>query len=647
MSYSCVLRMVVVMALVLVLSAGSVAAQKFGKISDEEKLLGAPVDYPEANSMIVFDRSEIEISMDNIKINYHTRIKILTPEGIEEVGDQSVSYHEEYDKFKGFKAHTITPEGKKVKVEKSAIFEKTADEYREKTFSFPSLEVGSFIEYRYSVISKRFRYLRPWYFQSDIYTLKSQVAVTIPNGFTYNVQYQNVPPEFRKAELEEKIDVGAAFAGAKIRTFTWTRENLPPITDEPYMSARNDYRSALRFQLQIFENRYNLIKYQKTWPEQGERCQVWLDEYCNKDKEIKRLADEITAGLSNERDKSRAIHAFVADNFRTRNEYHNWYFMHDNIGTLLEEKHGTDEGKNVLLCELHNAAGIPAFPVLISRRSHGQFYSDFAYLPQFDYVIAFVQLGNEYEFLDVSSKFAPYGVLPPDCLTSGGLLVDEENSQLVRIRQKPMYSGRTDRTRVHVAADGTAACTTSCNFRGYYASLYGKRHESNDPDEFATDYFLDKMDVQYILGQHQCELDTASEFVFTMDYSSDELVEQLDENLIVKTVRYAYCSNPFESENRFFPVDFQYPFTYRNVMEIVVEGDVQESVLPQDLNYSCQGATFERKTTVKDSMVVVDTKLIVEKTKFLPNQYQQLRRLFGKIALSSEDEVAFVKAPTE
>lgn len=637
----------VCVVLALTLIAGSAGAQKFGKVTDEEWQVGPPVDYPEANAVILFDHGYVEISTENIVIDYHVRIKVLTDEGIEKTGNQSIYWDESYDKVKHFKAHTITPQGKKIKVEKNAIFDKTIGGYEVRTFAFPSVSAGCILEYQYTVVSKRFRYLRPWYFQNNIYTLTSQLAVTIPNGFTYTVQYQNVPPQFRDPDIDEKLDVDKAMTGGKLRTFTWTRRNLPPIIDEPYMSVVNDYRSALRFQIELYEDRYNFINFQQTWPELGADRQLVLDEYCNKDGDIKKLAGEITAGLVGVREKSEAIYDYVANNYKNKEEYNYWYCANEKMETLLAEKVGSPEEKNILLCELHKAAGLPAFPVMISRRDNGVFYPEFAYLPQFDYLIAFVQLGNDYEFLDASSRLAPYGVLPPNCLVSGGLLIDGDKSQLVKIPDRVMYSGRTDRTRMHLSPEGVATCSTTCNFRGYYASLYGRRYEENDPDDFIEKYFSERIGSTVNMGDYNCELDSAHQFVVTMNYSIDDLTELLDDNLIVKLLSFSYRNNPFKSDRRFFPVDFQYPFTYRNVLEVVVDGEVQQSILPEDVACDCGGAKFERKASLSDSVVVVDASLIVEQPQFRPVHYSQLRSFFDKVAQSSEDELAFVLAKTE
>lgn len=633
------------LAALVSLVAGSAMAGdkvKFGKISDGEWQIGPPEDYPEANAVVLLDKAELTISLSNIVIEYHVRIKVLTEAGVDEVGDQSISWHKKYDKAKKLKAHTITPDGKKHKVEKNAIFDKQVGNYKQKTFSFPVLKPGCVIEYAYRVVSKRLRYLKPWYFQGDVYTLKSTFSVTLPGGFVYNVLYQNVPPQFKEPTMEERPDFDSRYEGATIKTFTWVRENLPPITDEPYMSSEDDYRSSLRFQIVSYEDPWNKLNFQKGWEKLGQEVQDGFDDYCNKRKDIKKLSEEVTAGLATPREKSQAIFEFVTSEYVTTYEYNYWYFAREKIADLLQEKSGTGEEKNILLVEMHQAVDIPAWTVMISTRSNSKFDPGYPDLRQFDYIIAFVQFGNDYEFLDCANKLSPYGLLPPQCLTNGGLLVDGEKSQLVRIREKAIFSGRTDRTRMYVDSEGQVTCSTSCDFRGYYASMYGRRYERKQPDEFIEDYFMSRMDTEYTLGNYECRLDSADSFVMTVDYTAEDMVTQLDNNLLIKPVSYAYRSNPFKSEKRFFPVDFNYPFTYKNAVEIFVADDVGQYILPEDVSHRVAGASFVRESKTTDSSVVVVSTLIIDQPEFAPNVYSRLRNFFEQVALASEDEVTAI-----
>lgn len=616
---------------------------KFGKTTDDDWLVGAPAEYPEANAIVLMRQGILSIKDDVIMTDYLYRIKILTEAGVEEVGDRYVEWHSEYARIKKFKAHTITPDGKKHKVEKSSIFEKQFGAYKRKTFTFPVLEPGCIIEYKFRIFSDNFRYLRRWFFQTDIYTWKSAFSVSVPNGYVYNVTYQNIKPYLTQPTVTERPDMyGNMSKGATIKTFKWELSNLPPVKDEPYMAAEYDYRSSLRFSIVSYTYRGMEHKYFRTWSELGESMQKFFDDYQNKMGDIKRLAEGATVGMTDPREISRALYDLVAGEYATVDDIRGRWFAHEHTAGILEEKKGTGEEKNLLLVKMHEALGLQCWPVMISTRGNAKFDPQFQDLRQFNYIIVYAQFDDGYELLDCAARLSPYGLLPPRCITAGGLLVEGNKSELIRISQPGLYSGRTDRTRMYVDELGQVSCSTMCSFRGYYASLYGRRYESKEPEEFIEDYFLDRLDTEYTLGEYNCRLDSADSFVMIANYTSEDLVTPLDNNLLIKPVSYAFRSNPFKSEKRFFPVDFSYPRTYKNIVELFVSSDVEEYLTPEDVSQELDGATFERKSTITDSSVVLVSTLIIKKPEFLPPEYSSIRDLFDRVALASEDEVTAV-----
>lgn len=623
---------------------------KFGKITSEEWQIGAPEDYPEANSIIVFDKAEIEVKRDIIHIKYWTRIKILTEAGIDEAGEQSYRYHGKYHKLKEFKAHTISSDGKKHKVKKDAVFERSINEYKERVFSFPQLEAGCIIEFRCTVISKRFRYLQPWYFQNEIYTLESQFSICLSMGFNYHVSYQNVPRKDQQPAKEERLDVARAseMRGTfqkkpTLVTYSWRLQNLPPITDEPYMGSKDDYRSSMRFQLLSWENRYNFITYVDTWEEFGEERQERLDDYCNREKECKKLALNLVEGITDPARQSRVLFDHVSSRYKTSSNYRNWYFVKKKMSEFLEDKYGSAEAKNLLLVELHKSIGITAYPVLISTRDKSKFNPEFPDLRQFNHLIAYVEYGDEYYLIDASNKMTPYGILPPNCLVEGGFMVDGKNSSLVSFSAVPVNSYRLDRTRIYLNTDdGVAVCSSKCTFTGYYASRYGVRYDKTEPSDFIDDYFLDRVEGSVTRGNFDCSMDSTGIFTVEFDYYSDDIIEMFGENLIIKPVSYAFVSNPFKKEKRFFPVDFMYPFTYQNIVEIYFEDSAQSIMVPDELILEIPGARFVRKGVVDDSSTIISSKLTIENPVFRPIAYRRLRNFFEQIAQASHAEVIVV-----
>jgi transglutaminase-like putative cysteine protease len=612
----------------------------WGDISDQDWAVQAPEDYPEANAVIILDKCHTEIGLEQIKMEHYVRIKVLTEAGIDEVGDRTITYREK-DKIKHFDARTILPGGDKKDVKGDAVHEKELTGYKQQTFSFPALQPGCIVEYKYTILTKSFYHPQSWFFQNSLYTLKSIYSAKIGQGFAYDISYQNVPLMNREPEIEERPDPNYSVTkGAKIKTYTWTMENIPPVKDEPYMSAEDDYRSSLRFQLASFENQYNNISFSRDWTELGKEWSDELDDYCNKDGEVKKLAQQITANLTSDRDKSQALYEYVAGEFATTDGL--TFFEHEKMSEMLQEKRGKGPEKNLLLAKLHQALGIPSWPVMISTRDNAKFNPRFPDLRQFNYMIAFVQLGDQWEFLDAANKYSPYGILPSRCLTDGGFLVDGEKSQLVRMTIKPTVSARIDRTRMYVNPDGTVACSTKVDLCGYSASSFGQEYAQTEEEEFVKDHFLDRLEVGCEPGVHHCSMDSLNQLVMDLCYTSPELARKLDNNVVITPVSYAFRTNPFKSEKRFFPVDFTYPFQYSNIVEVHVDGDPADYILPENLDYEIGGASYTRSSEVTDSAIVIVSKLSIENPEFPPVRYPALRDFFQKVAESAHDPLTVV-----
>ncbi len=633
---------------ILLLISCSVYSQDWGKISDEEWRAGAPEDYPEANAIILFDKAAMHVGSDVIKIDYHTRVKILNQAGVEEAGDWSLTFDEEYDKVKGFKAHTITPDGKKHKVEKDAIFEKEVGRWTERSFTFPALEPGTILEYKYQIRTERFWYLKPRFFQNYLYTMLSEFSVTLVAGWSYDVSYQNIHPRLQTPVVVEVPNPNPTFGHvSKMKKYTWKLVDLVPMNDEPYMSSIDDYRSSMRFQIESYRTPTGIQTFKKSWSEIGEDLQRDFGTYFNKGGKLKDIVTQITAGLTDDRDKSRALFDYVKSEIATL-EHNYWYwFAHEKFSKLLEVQGETASGKNLLLAELHKEAGLVAYPVLISTRANGKLDPSFPNIQQFNRVVAFVQLGNEWEFLDTSNRNAVYGLLPPYCLSDAGLLIDGKQSELVRVTTKSANSYRADETRMHVDAEGLVTCSTSCQFSGYCAASYGRQYDESKPDEFVEERIIDKLDVPCNLGDYHCEMDSLNEFHMYVNYTSEDLARSLDDNILVKPVSYDFRTNPFESERRYFPVDFAYPRVYLNTVRIFSEDEAVSLVLPEDILKERAGITFKRNSYIEDSCVVVVSRLEIAEPLFSPREYGSLRHLFEDIAIASEDEVAIVLSESD
>ncbi len=537
--------------------------------------------------------------------------------------------------MRDFKAETISPNGTTTKVDGKDIHVKSDGDWRTKTFTFPAMDSGCIVEYSYRNVNERYAFMDPWNFQTDILTLKSAFTLILGPGFTYVTAFANVPAADRIGTHED-IMVPGQF-NKKNKAFTWTRTNLPPLKEEPWIGAKADYMSSLHYQLVSYEGENTTVDYIRGWPDLGQKFQSIIDNQSSGGDLDKILAD-VLPGATTQIDKTRKIYDWVAANVQYAADPNNHYFTNDNLGKLLQTRSGTGEEKNLLLCALLQKAGIKAWPVMISTRDHHRFNPEVYQMQQFNYLIAFAQFDSSIIYMDAVSKYCPFGLLPPNKLVDGGCLIDGKNSQLVKILRNEPTSYRLDLTNVNIDSAGLAACSTFCSFSGYFAPNIGELHEASTPEDFLKQNFLDQIEPAAAITSNQFEIDSLSRCKLTAVYTLKNLVRQLDSNLVLKPISYRFRDNPFTAEKRFYPIDFKFAQTYHNIMVVRSDRNIKTATLPPDIDLKIDGAHFVRVSQLTDGVVRVESKLTMTKDAYPPGEYAEVKKLFEAIEQAQKDE---------
>jgi hypothetical protein len=622
----------ILLALTLCLCYATVEAQKWGKVSAEEWEMGPPDDYPEANAIVLFDKGVLEVSTRKITFYRHVRIKVFNQAGAEEAGDISFTYHDG-DKISGFKAHTLTPDGRKHKVKKRQVNTKKVGDTRIKTFSFPSIEPGSILEYKYKNVNRRYSILDPWYFQHRLYTVVSTFTLKLAPGFTYSSLSSHMPTSCQKAVMGED-------PLTEVRSFTWTMKNLYPIKDEPYMSSFKDFASALHCQLVSYQNPYQRVDYIKNWPDLGKRFTEYIDGFTDKQSCLTKQLSELNLDTSDQLSLLQTIYTKISKNIKVKGSGEGSYISHEHLCEVLEEGAGTRDEKNIILVEMAKKAGLSAWPVLISTRSHGRVNPDIYQLQQFNHIIAFVEIDSGAVFLDAASEYCPFGMLPANCLSPYGFLIDGDKSQIVRLKTPQPRTYRLDVTTVNLAPDGGVRCTTVVQLSGYFAISYCREYEQQKPEDFFDTYFMEKLDMSYDLKEYDFNYDDVkNRCQFTFCYVLPDYAKQTGGNIFLAPIQFSFRENPFTSEKRFFPVDFGYPFTYHNIVKIAIGDSLTAAQLPADTVFDIGSAHFVRQASSDGDWLTIDSRMEITKPVFIPQVYQKLRRFFTRIADAAAEEV--------
>ncbi len=609
---------------------------KWGEVSQDEWDLQPPEDYPEANAVKIFDFEQLEITFDGIVETHHVRWKVFNDAGAKDVGDITIDY-QDGDKLKNLKAHTITPDKVEHKLNDNNFYEQKSEDDRSKTFSFPSVEPGSILEYQYENHNTRFGFLDFWFFQSDVYTMKSVYVVDLAPGFTYSTISTNVPYYQRDpVEYEGKAK--------NDKCFKWTCTNLPAITTEPYMSAVSDYLSSIYVELSEYKGNGIKIKFKKEWGELGEAATKVVDSYAGNGKDIKKLVATITdTSSAKQESRARTIYRYVCDSIKTKGPGGN--LASGSLKDIIKQRYGSSNDKNILLTEMLKQAGIDAWPVWISTRDNGAFKPQVYQIAQLNHIITYAVVDSVGLFLDASTRYCPYGTLPPNSMSNGGVILDGENSEPIRIFTVIPNSQRKDITEMTIDSNGDVSCSTSVALSGFFMSSYGALYEAEEPDSFVIDRFLDKMSDDFKLGTYTFVVDTDGfECQLDMNYTVNDGAETLDRNVLVSPLVSLFRTNPFTLKKREFPVDFQYPFTYENIVKIHCTDSATLIQKPPDTSFFIDGAKYLYNITVDGSTVTVYSKLILERPQFISKQYADLRQFFVNIEEVNQQQVTFERS---
>jgi len=285
-------------------------------------------------------------------------------------------------------------------------------------------------------------------------------------------------------------------------------------------------------------------------------------------------------------------------------------------------------------------AGFSAWPIFISTRSHGIFNPEINQLSQFNHLLAYVEVDNGGVFLDAVNQFCPFGMLPPDCLVKGGFLLDGKNSSGVSLATKEFKNYRLDNTVVNIDSNGVAHCSTTTDLSGYFNPYYGSIYETEDPEEFIDDYFLGIACENYELVSHNFEKDQeTNRGKLVMEYSTSELIDKIENNLLITPPVFRFKENPFTEEKRFYPIDFDFPFTIHSIVTINSFDNIQSVQMPENISIEMEGGKYTKVSLQIENAIRVETKLELTMDLFYPSYYSAIKDFFEKIEQANSEQV--------
>ena len=652
----------------LLLSCFSIPAlsSDFPPVSPDELKMTDISEQPGA-AAVILDRQETDNDMMNEHAVYE-RIKILTDAGRER-GNIEIPYSRRGFSISGISGQTVHADGTVIpftgKPFDKTVVKGAGYKVNVKSFSLPDVQVGSVIDYRYSLRYDDHMLLPPtWEVQTDLFQRKAyfkfvpfqnhgSMYIQLAHGqIAQGINFYPIVGNGVFPQLHENPLGSSTASTGQISVWVDLKEsNIPALVEEPYMPPASILRWRVPF---YYLEARDVDDY---WKTQGKFWNKDVESFVGKDRGISAALAQVIAPTDAADQKIRKIYAFVSQlenqdyiPERTKQE-EKVLELRENKGSddVLEHRSGSHDDLNRLFVSMSRAAGIPASMIWVPDRSRDIFIKPFLSTRQLDAEIAIVQLDGKDVFLDPGSKFCPYGIVDWRYSGISGLRQNAKGAEFGDAAF-PTYT-QSVVTRMAILSldeNGVAHGTIGLVFKGLQAMQ--KRQEGGKTDAEGRKKMLEDGLREILPGNSDISLTKQPDW----DNAEAPLVAQFKVSfpfavssgkriLLQQHLFQVAEHNHFSATKRVNPVYFHYPWQEADEVHLTVPANMQVESLPPDDKVQVDYAIYQVKQKQEAPDKIFSRRdFIMNGVAIPPDQYAQMKGFFDKIK-ADDDQPALLK----
>jgi hypothetical protein len=635
---------------------------KWGKIPEADLTMTIYAEDPEAGAVFLEDHGSVKFDFRSedrpVRFERHFRLKFLNDAGIDEYGNIFIPFvsHHNAEVVGGVKAIVYHPDGTEIPVGKQNMFlNEDNPYYSTQRISLPSLKAGAIAEVQYSILSRDIFSPVDWKFQYSIPVRRSQLEVSMPEWFEYIELKQGrlVDEESQRQKKQSLVGTNSKYLSVssspdvKMRISNYTSHSVPALKKEKHITTMEDYYSRLRYQLQSIVIPSRPVEpILSSWKKVEEEL-LGMPSFGNAF-ESQRNGTRVLefAGISKGETMSQTeAAALLFERLNAMLQWNNRYtiLLSSNIADVLERKAGTTADLNLTLVTGLRALGISAAPVLTSTRSHGKPLEIYPFLDQFNHVIVIATLDGKPTFMDLGDRYLPMGLLRKDALNYRGWRVIRDNSSWIDIT--PDVSKATYYFQLRYSPDRRFEGTFQGKFNGYLG-YEERRIYSLDTTRYFHDHFQGSQH-EWILSDIKYNVTSTLDqpWVISCNVSGTGSGAAEEYMYLAPPFPKSFIENPFKSELRLYPVEFNFPVSTRIIIDIEVpEGYVVESI-PESKKFETEdgGIAFIYRSGLENQRIHISIEYSILNVRYEYDQYTMLNSIFDIMVSTLGEQIVLKK----
>jgi hypothetical protein len=642
-----VLLWIIVFILPVSLSVASWAGEGFQPISAEElKLTNEPLA-PGAPAVILYREVNRDDSVrgDAHQYNYF-RIKVLTEEG-RKYANVELAFLKGIEDVVRINARSIKPDGTVINFDGN-VFERPlakarGREFLAKTFTLPVVEIGSIIEYFYTVDLKQ-AYDSHWILSEDLFTKTAQFSLKPFTGNSYVRIHLRWSWQGLQPGAAPKEDPGD-------RIIRMTATNIPAFHREDFMPPENELKARVDF---IYDDEPPENDPGRFWQRIGKSWNSKLESFVGKPKAMEQAVGEIVSPSDPPELKLRKIYDRVQqirnksyEIMRTQQEEKRSNEKADlNVEDVWKRGYGSGIQLTWLYLALVRAAGFEAYGCWVSNRRQYFFNPKTMQSAKLNSNLVQVKLNGNDLYFDPGAELTPFGMLTWSETGVPGLRLDKNGGTWIQTPLPKSSESRIQRKADLKLSDaGDLDGKLTVTYTGLDAMYH--RLDVRNADDVARKKFLEDRVTSQIPVPAEVELTnkpdwTSSETPLVAEF---ELKVQGWASSAGKRVTIAaglftnHEKHIFQHADRVYPIYIDYPYEAVDDLTVQLPPGWQVVSVPAPRSQDGHVVYYDLKVDNDKSTLHLSRKLAVDFLLLDQKYYTALRNFFEVVRTGDEEQI--------
>jgi len=628
------------------------ASVGFMPVSPDELKLTSEPQAPGAPAIILYRQVDRDDNGYTSHEDDYLRIKILTEEG-RKYANVEIPFLKGSQSVVKVKARTIRPDGSTADFG-GQVFEKylvkgKGVKYLAKTFTLPDVQVGSIIEYAFTMdLGEYMLFDSHWILSDELFTKKAQFSLKPYKG-TYQVfslrwSWQGLPPGADPKEGSDHI-------------IRMEANNIPAFQTEDYMPPAEELKSRVDF---IYEEGFATKDQDSFWKQVGRTRNGQLEGFIGKRKAMEQAVAQIVSPNDSQEVKLRKIYDRVQ---QIRNKSYEVQKTEqeqkrakekpaENVEEVWKRGYGDSVQLAWLFLGLARAAGFEAYGCWVSDRRQYFFSPVTMQSAKLNDNVVLVKLNGKDLYLDPGVVFTPYGLLTWSETGVAGLRLDKDGGTWIQTTLPQASESRIERVgKLKLSEMGDLEGKLTVTYIGLEAMYH--RVEERNADEVARKKFLEELVTDQIAVGAEVELTNKP------DWTNSETPLVAEYNLkipgwasgagrrvmIPAAIFTAAEKGVFEHANRVQPIYFEYPHEKADDVSIELPPGWQVSSVPPPQDRNGKVMVYSLKVEQSPGTLRLTRKLSIDILLVQQKYYTALRNFFQ--AVRTSDGIQIVLQPGE